>query len=157
MMPEEFKILLVDEDPDLVKVLAIVLRRHGCTVKTALSGSEALRVFARQSFEVIIIELTMSGMSGIKLINRIRAIQPAQKIIAISVRPKRCRFWDSTRIPMPFEGGILDAPDIDCLKKPFKIKHLFELIDKIREPESECNEGIPDNTSRWRKIRMLLD
>jgi len=156
-MKDRLKVLLVDEEADLLKILAIVLRQHGFTVKTAAGASEALKIYSRESFDLLVIELNMSGMSGIRLINRIRAINPVQKIVAISVHPRGCRFWDSRQISIPLGDETMGALDIKCLDKPFKLNRLLELIDELFAPEVACEGGFTGDSSRWRKIRSLLE
>ena len=150
------KILLVDEDPDLIKVLGIVLRQHGYIVRTALSGSQAMDIFSRHSFDLAVIELSISDMSGITLMNKIRGIEPAQKMIAISVHPLGCRFWNSNQISIPFEGGILGSSDVKCLSKPFKLEKLLQLIKDFTGEVYPSPEITEHNSTRWRMVRTLL-
>lgn len=68
------KILLVDDDPLLLRTLEIPLRRH-FEVVTASSGDEALALFGEgEDFSVVVADMLMPGMNGIELLQRVRQI-----------------------------------------------------------------------------------
>lgn len=82
-------ILLVDDDWEVLDLLAHFLRRRGHGVLEATSGTEALDLFAAASREIrlLVTDVTMPGLSGPALAHRLRARQPELKVLFISADP----------------------------------------------------------------------
>ena len=69
----EHKILLVDDDRDLLEMLCSIFRRAGYTdLVTASSGQEALRLWREQQPELIVLDVMMPGMDGFAVLREIR-------------------------------------------------------------------------------------
>lgn len=66
------KILIVDDDTDLVTLLTDYLTLEGFSVTAAHTGSEALSVLNHNTFDLIVLDVMMPGMSGIEVLSRIR-------------------------------------------------------------------------------------
>ena len=64
-------VLVVDDEPDIVTLLADMLGREGCTVSCAGSGEEGLRALARERFDLVITDLRMAGADGRALLDRL--------------------------------------------------------------------------------------
>ncbi|MEZ5063086.1 MAG: sigma-54 dependent transcriptional regulator [bacterium] len=78
------RILIVDDEPGLRKVLEILLKREGYEVVGASSGSEALELFDHDTFHAVISDIKMPGMSGIELLKAIRAKDPGVPVIIMT-------------------------------------------------------------------------
>jgi CheY-like chemotaxis protein len=81
------RVLVVDDEADVCKTIALMLTRLGYTCETAASGAEALRKYAEQSFDVVLTDLGMPGMNGLELAEKIQAIKPGARIIIITGWP----------------------------------------------------------------------
>ena len=69
----EHKILLVDDDRNLLEMLCSIFRRAGYTeLVTASSGQEALRIWREQRPALIVLEVMMPGMDGFEVLREIR-------------------------------------------------------------------------------------
>ncbi len=79
------RILLADDDPDLLDVLSYVLRRRGFEVVTAADGVRALEAFERERPHLVILDVNMPGLDGFEVCQRIRA-RSAVPIIMLTVR-----------------------------------------------------------------------
>lgn len=77
-------ILLVDDDTNVLLTLAIALRRRGHAVTVAQSGWQALGLLRRQSFEFLISDVKMPGMTGIELAERAHVLPNAPVIVLTS-------------------------------------------------------------------------
>ena len=66
------KILLVDDDASIRLLVSDVLEDKGMKVTTARSGEEALKEVEKQSFDLILLDIMMSGMDGLEVCRRIR-------------------------------------------------------------------------------------
>src|SRR5690606_38342472 len=84
-MRDKARILLVDDDPSLLKVLAIRLQRQGYEVKTAESGKRALAALPGVRPHVVITDMRMDGMDGLALFDAVHATQ--RGVIAYLTKP----------------------------------------------------------------------
>jgi len=78
------RVLLVDDDDAIREMLELVLQRRGLLVVQARNGSEALRLYRDQEFDLVVTDLIMPEKEGIETILEIRAIKRPIRIIAIS-------------------------------------------------------------------------
>ena len=69
-------VLLVDDEEDLVTLLAQRLRKRGLDVTTATSGPEAVAAAAYRRFDVAVVDLKMPGMDGVAVMQRLKELQP---------------------------------------------------------------------------------
>jgi CheY-like chemotaxis protein len=78
------RVLLVDDDDAIREMLELVLQRRGLIVVQARNGSEALRLYRDQEFDLVVTDLIMPEKEGIETILEIRAMKRPIRIIAIS-------------------------------------------------------------------------
>ncbi len=78
------KILLIDDEPDIVRVLGISLKADGYEVIPALSGAEGLEAFAREKPQIVITDIKMPGMDGIEVLGKIKDLDPDTEVIIIT-------------------------------------------------------------------------
>ncbi len=69
---KNINILLVDDDEDYIEVTYTYLKIRGYNVDKAYSGKEALEMFSKKSYQILLIDYFMPGMSGEEVINKIR-------------------------------------------------------------------------------------
>ncbi|AIR59098.1 response regulator GlrR [Cedecea neteri] len=78
------RLLLVDDDPGLLKLLGMRLSSEGYTVTTAESGAEGLKVLAREKIDLVISDLRMDEMDGMALFAEIQKGQPGMPVIILT-------------------------------------------------------------------------
>ncbi len=78
------KILLIDDEEAIVRLLSMSLRSDGYDVVTALSGEEGLQTFQEESPELVLTDIKMPGMDGIEVLQRIKELQPDAEVIIIT-------------------------------------------------------------------------
>ena len=78
------KLLLIDDEEAIVRVLSISLKSDGYDVVTAYSGEEGLKVFQRELPDVVLVDIKMPGMDGIEVLKRIKNINPDTEVIIIT-------------------------------------------------------------------------
>ena len=116
------RLLLVDDEEDLVTFLSHRLRKRGVEVTTALSGREALAAVDRQIFDVAVLDLKMPDLDGITVMERLKAIQPFTEVLMLTGHGSHDSAW---------EAGRLQA--FRYLLKPYKIEELLEQIQEAYE------------------------
>ena len=73
MTVEKQRVLVVDDEPQITRVLRTVLSSHGYDVRTAAEGEAAYAVFGEWKPDLVITDLVMPRMDGVELCRRIRA------------------------------------------------------------------------------------
>jgi len=79
-----YSILVVDDDPLVLDVVAKILAAPGCTVLRARDGVEALRTLGERSVELMITDLIMPGLDGVQLGIQAKLMHPYLHIIYIT-------------------------------------------------------------------------
>ena len=78
------KLLLVDDEPGIRKVVGITLADLGYEVLEAVSGDEALAIFRRERPPLVLTDIRMPGMDGIELLKHIKAEDPDAEVILVT-------------------------------------------------------------------------
>ena len=112
-MNERKRILIVDDEPQITRVLRRSLLTHGYDVRTAADGESALDVFHDWTPDLVVTDLSMPGMDGIELCRRVRE-RSALPIIVLSVKGE-----EQTKV------RALDAGADDYITKPFGMDELL--------------------------------
>ena len=125
------KILIVDDDPDIIEILTYNLSNEGYDVKSAVNGIEAIKKAKKFIPDIILLDVMMPEMDGIEACSNLREIESLSKsmIIFLSARGE-----DFTQI------AAFDAGADDYINKPVKPKILLKKISSIsRRIFSEIN------------------
>ena len=78
------RVLVIDDEPDLLALLSVTLRLEGFHVRTAASAQSGLDALKQEPAEVLITDIIMPSKSGIDVIAEVRALYPSTRVIAIS-------------------------------------------------------------------------
>jgi DNA-binding response OmpR family regulator len=81
---EGIDVLVVDDDPEILKLAKTFLEREGMEVHCATNGVDAIRLVREKKVTLMITDLHMPGMQGIELAGRIREMDPDMPIIMIT-------------------------------------------------------------------------
>jgi CheY-like chemotaxis protein len=65
-------ILIIDDNEDILEIFEQVLVDEGFDVSTANNGNEGIKLFKRQSFDIVIIDINMPGMNGFEVVENIK-------------------------------------------------------------------------------------
>ncbi|HMA91167.1 MAG TPA: EAL domain-containing protein [Polyangiaceae bacterium] len=84
---ESRRVLLVDDQPSVLRSMARMLRVRGYSVETASNGAEAIKRVAQEEFDVVISDIAMPEMDGITLLREIRAHDLYIPVILITGEP----------------------------------------------------------------------
>ncbi len=115
-MSARHNILIVDDEPQIRRVLNRVLPAHGYDVRVAADGDSAMQMFRDWHPDLVITDLAMPNMDGLELCRRLRAISPIP-IIVLSVRGD-----EKTKVE------ALDAGADDYVTKPFGMDELLARV-----------------------------
>ena len=110
------RVLVIDDEPQITRVLRAALSAQGFDVRTANDPEEALRLFGEWPPDLVVTDLVMPGMSGVDVCRAIRRTS-ATPVIVLSVRDQ-----ERTKIE------ALDAGADDYVTKPFSIQELLARV-----------------------------
>ena len=119
MKKKDIKILLVDDEPDIIEILRFNLEQEGYTICTANDGQEAIKVAAKEYPHLIIIDIMMPNLDGIEACEHLR---------------KDSRFADTIIMFLSARGedysyvAAFDAGADDYVTKPIKPKVLISKV-----------------------------
>jgi two-component system phosphate regulon response regulator PhoB len=116
------RILVVDDEPDIVALVAYHLARNGYRVSTASSGSDALEAARRERPALIVLDLMLPGMSGYEVLEQLRAGDGTRDVAVLMLTARR---EEQDRI----QGLSLGADDY--LTKPFSPQELVLRVGAI--------------------------
>ncbi len=122
------KILIVEDDLDLVETYTDLLESHEHSVSAVLRASEAIRMLTRCKLDVVLLDLNLPGDSGVIVINFIRSYKPIAniKIIVASGHPEMLN-------QIKYVSSRVDA----ILSKPVSNHELLDLIEASLGKSSE--------------------
>ncbi|MGD2097015.1 MAG: response regulator [Desulfobacterales bacterium] len=78
------KLLLIDDEPDILRVLSMSLKADGYDVVTAPNGTEGVAAFERETPDIVITDIKMPGMDGIEVLKKIKALNDDTEVIIIT-------------------------------------------------------------------------
>ena len=113
------KILVVDDEPNIRKMLMRVLSSEGFTVKEAVNGLEALKKIEEENYSLVLLDLKVPGLNGIETLEKIREYDKDLPVIMMSAYGS---------IPEAVEAMKKGA--IDYLIKPFDIEELKIIVER---------------------------
>lgn len=83
------RILVVDDDQDVLDMADCFFKKKGMEVHCAESGEKALEIFREKSFAVIITDFNMPGMNGVELAEKVQELGPPTAIIMATGKPSQ--------------------------------------------------------------------
>jgi two-component system KDP operon response regulator KdpE len=116
--PCPIKVLLVDDEPAIRRALRATLNELGFSTTETSRGEEALQVAQTNTFDVVLLDINMPGIGGMKTLLRLRALAPSLPILMLTVRD------DEEDKIEALEGGA-----DDYITKPFSLR---ECVARIR-------------------------
>lgn len=122
------RVLVVDDEPKILRVLRTSLRTQGFEISTAPNGETAIDLLTKTLVDLVILDLGLPGMDGQEVIERLRSWSDVP-VIVLSVREGQAD-----------KIAALDAGADDYVTKPFAIEELLARIRAVRRrlsPEPE--------------------
>ena len=113
--PSDWRVLIVDDDPDNVGVLELVLEFHNATTRVAASGQQCLDMLGEEMPTLLLVDIQMPGMTGYELLEEIRKHAAWRDLPVVAVTAHAMR-GDADRILQAgFDGYISKPVDVASL------------------------------------------
>ena len=120
--PAASRVLVVDDEPDIVALVAYHLAKAGYRVSTAATGTDALDVARRERPALVVLDLMLPGLSGFDVLEQLRADESTRDIAVLMLTARRDE-------PDRIRGLSLGADDY--LTKPFSPQELVLRVTAI--------------------------
>jgi CheY-like chemotaxis protein len=121
------KILVVDDEPDMVVFLCAWLEDNGYGASSANDGEQALQSILNQPPDLVLMDLNMPHQSGIQLYRALQDNESLRGIPVIFVTGlSQYQIFNSTCIPLP--------EPVACIQKPIDMECLRETIARVLHP-----------------------
>ncbi len=136
----QYKILVVDDEPDILTFICSVLEDNGATVFQARSGDQALEEARRNKPDLVTLDLSMPGKDGGQVFEEMRNDAELKKIpvFIISGKPELRRLIYQRTVQPP--DGFLDKP-IDERSLLLNVRKILSRVDP--QGGSSKNQGAP--------------
>ncbi len=158
---EEYRILFVDDDKDILMMVEQYLQMQGYNITTVNSGLKALDIVKERDIHIIFTDYKMPEFNGLELLAAVKQYKPTIEVIIVTGYGS----MESAVQAMKFGS-------YDYLQKPFKLDHLKLIIDRIIEEkkvEGKANllrkrakdrykyEGLVGISPRMQQVYELID
>lgn len=110
-------ILIVDDDPKMLKLLSLKLAQSGYRVITAQSGSDALDTLKLEKPGLVLLDMLMPDMTGLEVLKKIKKLQPDIPVAIVT------SVWDEDEAEKAFEAGAYEY-----VTKPVDMQHLERVV-----------------------------
>jgi two-component system, OmpR family, response regulator MprA len=137
------RILVVDDDPPLRRMLARTLTAEGFSVSVAADGGSALAEAERAAPDVIVLDVAMPGLDGMSVARRLRSKGNATPILMLTARDA-----------VPDRVAGLEAGADDYLVKPFAVQ---ELIARLRALTRRGGDGLAGAVRSYGDLTLEVD
>ena len=104
-------VLVVEDEPVIRELMAILLEEEGYTVRQAVDGVQALEVMEQQSVDLVLSDVKMPRLDGASLVQRLRSRGDAIPVVLMSA-----------------VYAEVDLPGVRFLRKPVNCEHLLTII-----------------------------
>lgn len=146
------KVLLVDDEPDIIHQLKRIIRKEGFEVLTAADGQAGLELFQKELPGLVITDVAMPGMNGIELLRRIKKLSPRTEVIVVTGHGD----YDTAI-------QVLREEALDYLKKPVDLERLLIALGRYQERAGSLEEFLrpsvllldDDEDARHSMVRYL--
>lgn len=124
---KQAKILVVDDDPDDLKMISMILGPEGYQVVTAENGREALQKVEAEDPDLIILDVMMPELDGFAACAKLKS-SPDHKGIPVILLTAVAKHIHETKYPL---NGVLRAEAEEYLEKPTKPEDLLEAVARM--------------------------
>jgi signal transduction histidine kinase len=134
------RLLVIDDEEGIRKVLTISLSDAGWTVRSASSAEEALALFRQERFPIVLTDIKMPGMDGLQLLKALKEIQPETEVVLMTGHGD---------LGLAIQGIKLDAADF--VTKPIDDDALDIALARARERWT-MRRAIREHTERLEEL-----
>lgn len=121
-MTDKSSIMVVDDEETIRELLRDALEAKGFKVTTVPTGNEALEEAKKTSYACIFLDIIMPGLNGLETFLALKEIDPKINVVLMTA------YSVEELVKEALEKGA-----ITCIYKPFKLKEIFDVLEKIQK------------------------
>lgn len=148
MANDKYKVLVVDDEEDILEFLSFALQKDGFEVKTTTSGIKAKPLAQEYKPDIIILDVMMPGIDGIETCTELRAIKELENTMIVFLT---ARNEDYSQI-----AGFNAGAD-DYVSKPIKPKVLSSRLNALLRRRVSTSQGIVENGNKLVLDGLIID
>ncbi|TJX12809.1 response regulator transcription factor [Tissierella creatinini] len=141
----DYKILIIEDDKKIVNFMSMALRAKGYQIIAAHNGNEGILTFCTENPDIILLDLGLPDMDGIKIIEQIREVSEIP-IIVVSAREQ-----DQDKIE------ALDKGANDYVTKPFSMGELLARVRVMERLLEKGNSNLPEKVYKNKYLTVDTD
>lgn len=138
------KVLLIDDEVDFTATLGKRLARRGLDVHAVMCGKSALEAFERERFDVVLLDIKMAGMDGIKTLGEIKRLHPLVEVVMLTAHANTDIVISS--LAMGAFDYLMKPVDMDELVR--KIEDAAQRRKRNLEQEAPSGQGFRQKTNK---------
>ena len=131
------RVLIVDDEPDILLLLRVALEAKGHETALAADGDSAVRRISKESFDIMLLDLMMPVMDGWGVLDALRGLANRPRVIVVSARTTR-----------PDIVRAVDLGADDYVVKPFSLP---ELVARVSDVVDWTPDEVEANRARLRE------
>ncbi len=144
---KKFTILIVDDDPDIVRLIKTYLSKNNYKILEASNGESAMDLVASKHPDLVVLDVNMPGLSGLEVCRNLRADKKTQNIPIIILSARK----DDIDKVLGLEFGA-----DDYVTKPFNVNELVLRINGVLKSRLWLPRTPRDSTSTGRPLRRSI-
>jgi DNA-binding NtrC family response regulator len=126
-MRKKLTVLVVDDEQGLRDLLRLEFEGHGMAVDTAADGAEGLRMVQEKHFDVVVTDITMPEMDGLKFLESLKKVSPQTQVIMVT------GFGAVETAVYAMQNGARDF-----VLKPYDVGYLIQSINRVMKEIIRC-------------------
>ncbi len=79
-----YRVLVVDDEAPVRELFDELLKKERCVVRSVSSGEEALDMLNKEDFDIVLLDIKLSGMSGLEALKKIKDLKPKTAVVMIT-------------------------------------------------------------------------
>ena len=120
------RVLVIDDNPDVVDILVTCLRGEGYGMLSALTSDEGLKLVILSRPDLVLLDILMPGLNGVDVLKRIRSIAPTTKVIIVT-----------GNADLRLAREALELGALAYIDKPFDLAYLKRVVAMALQSETE--------------------
>jgi len=132
-MKTKSKILIIDDEPQILELMALALEGSGYTVRTALDGAAGLAKIRQEPFDLVFLDISMPGLDGIAVLKEIRQIAPDIAVIMLTGYPTQEKVIASFKLKVS-----------NFISKPIQINTIVKVAEDALEERKNSRLKRPE-------------
>lgn len=132
-MVEPYRVIVVEDDPDVAFYIKTVLTKSGCIVQTFTDPSFAQQAMRLYEPDVVITDIEMPGITGIELIEKVRAVRPGTPVVVMTAH-----------VSVDYAVDALRHNADEFLTKPIASADLISVVERLAQEFRAAKDSMPE-------------